>query len=518
MADVLLIHPPVSLPSEPPLGLGLLSALLRSCGLRVNVIDANVEALSQVIHSVPEDAGTTTSQRRALHGRARALEHLRGPLGYTHIDRYRRALSDLDQILLLAGSAFPSTRMALAAYHEDHASPLSSDDLHAAAAHPERSPFAPCFRLLALRAAAEPPRLIGLSVNYLHQALPAMALAGTLRAALPHTPLLLGGALFRCWKQHLAPSSFAPHVDEILFGDELSPLFLRLGLSPKIPERLPWAPDYSRMPWSLYLAPERIAPICTSRGCAWGRCRYCPEALSGEIFSPLPADQVPVLLDDSRRSAEAELIHIADSAIPEPTLDVLSRQRWNARWYGFSRFSPRLARADFCRDLQRSGCEMIQLGLESGSETMLQRLRKGIRLDQASRALRELADAGIAVYLYVMFGIPSETRSDAMKTLEFVVDHAPCITFMNISLLNLPLQSPEESDLRLIPFSGNRNDLALYSGFECTDGWQRREARRFMERDFARHPTIATILRRTPPVFGANHAPFFPHRRDEPSR
>ena len=48
------------------------------------------------------------------------------------------------------------------------------------------------------------------------------------------------------------------------------------------------------------------------------------------------------------------------------------------------------------------------------SRRVLARLRKGISLELVGATLRQLADAGIAVYLYVMFGVPGETRDDAV--------------------------------------------------------------------------------------------------------
>jgi hypothetical protein len=33
--------------------------------------------------------------------------------------------------------------------------------------------------------------------------------------------------------------------------------------------------------------------------------------------------------------------------------------------------------------------------------------------------------------------------------------------------------------------------------------------RQFLDKEFRRHPAIAPILRRDPPVFTSNHAPFF---------
>jgi hypothetical protein len=38
--------------------------------------------------------------------------------------------------------------------------------------------------------------------------------------------------------------------------------------------------------------------------------------------------------------------------------------------------------------------------------------------------------------------------------------------------------------------------------------------RQFLDKEFKRHPAIASILRRDPPVFTSNHAPFFVKDRE----
>jgi len=52
-------------------------------------------------------------------------------------------------------------------------------------------------------------------------------------------------------------------------------------------------------------------------------------------------------------------------------------------------------------------------------------------------------------------------------------------------------------------------DLSLYTGFSHPSGWHRGKVRRFLEQEFKRHPAIAPILKRDPPLFTSNHAPFF---------
>jgi radical SAM superfamily enzyme YgiQ (UPF0313 family) len=168
---------------------------------------------------------------------------------------------------------------------------------------------------------------------------------------------------------------------------------------------------------------------------------------------------------------------------------------------------PELADPGFCRSLRRSGCVMLKLGLESGDQEVLDRMGKGIRLDMASQVLLNLQEAGIAVYLYLLFGTPAEASVEARRTLDFVVRHRDAIGFLNAALFNMPAGGEEAAEYETEPFYDG--DLSLYTGFRHPRGWGRKEARRFLDGEFRRDPAVAAILRNDPPFFTSNHAPFF---------
>jgi hypothetical protein len=176
-------------------------------------------------------------------------------------------------------------------------------------------------------------------------------------------------------------------------------------------------------------------------------------------------------------------------------------------WYGFARITDHLADLDFCLALKKSGCGMLQVGLESGDQGVLEQLQKGIDLKVASQALTNLKKAGIDTYVYLLFGTPAETESEARQTLEFTVRHSGQIGFLNLALFNLPSGGPEAQKLQTQKFY--EGDLSLYSSFGHPRGWNRNLVRAFLEKEFKRHPAIAPIVRRAPPFFTSNHAPFF---------
>jgi radical SAM superfamily enzyme YgiQ (UPF0313 family) len=158
-------------------------------------------------------------------------------------------------------------------------------------------------------------------------------------------------------------------------------------------------------------------------------------------------------------------------------------------------------------DLKRSGCVMLKLGLESGDQGVLDRMHKGIELDTASRVLGNLKKAGIASYVYLLFGTPAETIMEARRTLEFVVSHQQAVTYLNLAIFNMPLCGQEAGEYENEEFY--EGDLSLYTGFKHPRGFDRRTVRQFLEDEFKRHPAISAILRNDPPIFTSNHAALF---------
>jgi len=77
------------------------------------------------------------------------------------------------------------------------------------------------------------------------------------------------------------------------------------------------------------------------------------------------------------------------------------------------------------RDMKRAGCNSIKVGIESGSETELERMNKGITLDQARRAAALFRKVGIHWTGYFLMGTPGETLEDIYKTLDFMYEIRP---------------------------------------------------------------------------------------------
>ena len=502
---IILIYPPVAKPCEPPAGIARLSGMLRSLGVEHRLIDANIEGLLHLLRMpVPpkkEDAWT----RRAFRNRERNLSSIRDLGLYRHLDHYKRAVKDIGRALgevSLSGIA-----MGLANYEDRGLSPVRSGDLLTAAERPELNPFYPFFRsrLEGLFHMKE-PSVVGISVNYLSQALCAFSIIGFIRREFPRLKVILGGGLITSWlKNPRWENPFSSLIDHLVAGPGEHQLLLLLGLDAAGEKT--WRPDYCSLPKDSYLSPGLILPYSASTGCYWNKCAFCPENAEGNPYVPIPTRQVISDLKALAEKTDPILIHFLDNAISPALLEALSSDIMAVPWYGFARIDRHLTDPDFCLELKRAGCVMLKLGIESGDQDVLDALHKGISVEMASVALKNLKKAGIDAYVYLIFGTPVETEASARKTLEFTVKHSNSIDFLNLAIFNMPACGVSDPSLETKRFYDG--DLSLYTDFTHPDGWDRRRVRLFLENEFTRHPAVSAILKNDPPVFTSNHAPFF---------
>lgn len=500
---ILFIHPPVTKNCEPPGGIPKLVGALRGHGFDCSVLDCSHEGLHFLLNRRLE--ADDTWSKRAVKNCQRNKELLTTWEAYSNRDRYHRCVSDLNRLLELHENP-DRYSLTLSNFSDKNLSPLQSRHLIRAADNYRDNIFFPYFsKRLKEVINKTRPKLIGFSLNYLSQAIITFCMIGFIREHFPHIPIVIGGGLVTSWLccsgRH---NPFLKLIDHLITGPGEEPLLRLLGWEKDINY---FPPDYSDFTSQTYFSPGFILPYPASSGCYWNRCSFCPEKAEGNRYFQPPVDQIMDDLYHLVDTTKPVLIHFLDNAIPLPVLDRLAKTPKLADWYGFVRFNKRFEDLDYCRDLKRSGCVMLKLGLESGDQSVLDKLDKGINLEVASKTLLNLKKVGIATYVYLLFGTPAESIKEARKTMEFITRFHDCITYLNLAIFNMPLNSPEAVYLQIDPFY--EGDLSLYCNFTHPKGFNRKQIRHFLDKEFGRQSKIAAILRCDPPFYTSNHAPLF---------
>jgi len=86
-------------------------------------------------------------------------------------------------------------------------------------------------------------------------------------------------------------------------------------------------------------------------------------------------------------------------------------------------------RADITKDeakiMKEAGCEGVSIGVESGSQRILDGINKKIKVSDAERAIKNLKKAGIKQYVSFIVGLPGETNETMKQTKEFILRTKP---------------------------------------------------------------------------------------------
>lgn len=530
MINTLLIQPPALIPSEPPLSLAILAAALVQAGISTESLDANLDAYLYLLdgEQLAELAGGNpkTSISRALKRRQQSLDLLRSPKALTSFSRYSTAVHYLNLLLSLWSKQSENERLTFGDYQHNGHSVFNPDDLNLFSSGNTRTLFYLYFQNALLpQIEAHRPQQVAISINYLHQVFPAFELAGLLRRQFPDIELVAGGGLITSWQEPLQKFGYKlSPFDRVIFGPgEASLVALAEGSAPDRyyltdVSEIGFVPDFSFAEFDRYFSPQSILPVSSSRGCYWQKCLFCPEATAPvHPYGHFQPAEFPDLLVQLSKRYAVKNFHLTDNAIPVNILRKMAEHHVDLKglsWFGFVRFESVLENPEFVQLLAASGCRMLQLGLESGSQVVLDRLGKGINLAAAAKILDNLHRSGISSYVYIMLGTPGETEADAEMTLSFLEEHAEKIGFLNISIMNLPrgselLENPELYGIDSSWLQDAESPFGLYCEFQSATGWDRAAARKFLNQRLLGSPVIRKMVKRKPPLFSSNHAFFF---------
>jgi radical SAM superfamily enzyme YgiQ (UPF0313 family) len=202
--------------------------------------------------------------------------------------------------------------------------------------------------------------------------------------------------------------------------------------------------DYSDFPFSYYLL-EPILPkyktlelnqavgISTSRGCA-NRCIFCVDrslkkgyrSMAGErIFSEVMHQQEVLGNNKVKR-----IFYFADSLTDVRPLsrfaDLIIENRVDIYWSFQTAISSYITR-DLLEKIKKAGCVSICYGIESGSQKILNRMKKPFKLLEAERVIKDTHETGISVKCNFIVGFPGERKQDFIETINFIVRNSEYI-------------------------------------------------------------------------------------------
>jgi radical SAM superfamily enzyme YgiQ (UPF0313 family) len=210
----------------------------------------------------------------------------------------------------------------------------------------------------------------------------------------------------------------APRVNARLYADDLD----RFGF-----------PDWRKIPPTRYFKTchgvfyrnKRFAPIFTSRGCDRA-CSFCAArgVMGRRIRRRSTAHVIEEIETLVRQYRIGEIQILDDNFTADKAYVIDFCKKLIEAGLGIAWSCPNGIRLDTLDEemlhwMKRSGCYSISVGIESGSQRVLDQMKKGLKIAQIERTIRLVKKIGFITTGFFILGYPGETEQDMEKTLRF---------------------------------------------------------------------------------------------------
>jgi radical SAM superfamily enzyme YgiQ (UPF0313 family) len=167
------------------------------------------------------------------------------------------------------------------------------------------------------------------------------------------------------------------------------------------------------------LNPERLAYIFTTRGCPF-KCIFCQKELTGRGFRVRSTQAIVDELEHVVHTYNPGVVLFVDEILTlrrkriHEMCDEILRRKLKFEWIANTRAD--CVDYPLLKHMHRAGCRRIYYGWESGSQRMLDVLKKDLTPEQIVEAARMTRRAGIWAKVYLIVGSPGETPKDIEET------------------------------------------------------------------------------------------------------
>ena len=236
------------------------------------------------------------------------------------------------------------------------------------------------------------------------------------------------------------------------------------------------APDPTGLDLDRYLAPSRTLLYAPTRGCYWNQCSFCYYGLSETAtasYREIPPERAAADLE--ALSVRHGVTHFYVSCdVLSPVYAVKLAEAIAARGLSISWSSDlkieRYFNAERARILRAGGLRSAAFGIESGSDRILELMRKGCDRATMTRVNGEFHDAGIATQWMTFTDHPGEMLDEALATISWVEEERERIGLFLVGEFGLErgsaiFQDPKAFGVSRVSFAEG-DELRLYALYE----------------------------------------------------
>jgi anaerobic magnesium-protoporphyrin IX monomethyl ester cyclase len=180
---------------------------------------------------------------------------------------------------------------------------------------------------------------------------------------------------------------------------------------------------------SFHVVGKTIFPLTTSRGCVYW-CDFCTAVrMFGRKYRMRsPKNVVDEIEYVHNKYGQSQFTFYDDAFTVDrqrvvDICDEIKKRKLVIHWDCETRVD--MVDRDLLQKMKDAGCLAVWFGVESGSQNVLEKMHKKIRLNQTRLAFKLARELGLMTVASVVLGFPGETEQTAWETIKFVRDLDP---------------------------------------------------------------------------------------------
>ena len=271
--------------------------------------------------------------------------------------------------------------------------------------------------------------------------------------------------------------------NELPLNETIGTVKSRLNL-----EHYPYA-DYTDYDLKNYT--QHGVSIETSRGCI-AQCSFCSETYFWK-FRSQEANRVVDEIEHYVKTYKAKRFWFTDSLANgnlknfEKIVDLIRERRLDIRWHSYARCDGRMD-AIFLHKVAASGCTALSYGVESGSQKVLNDMRKKIEIWEIENNLKDSRKAGMYNHVNYMVGYPTEEPVDWFHGMQVIYNTRKWIGALSLGYTTTMAKNAHiETNYRTYGVVGE-GDIYDYSSYFLgdwyTDNYKNTIVNRFLRLKF----------------------------------
>ena len=182
----------------------------------------------------------------------------------------------------------------------------------------------------------------------------------------------------------------------------------------------------------------RELSIITSRGCP-GNCKFCQPTVRSMFGIKLRYRSAGNVVDEIENLIDRfklDMLVISDDTFVsnkkrvEDICNEIIERDIQILWRVQTRVG---MKKETLKLMKKSGCFLVALGVESGSQEMLNCMGKGITIDKVKSTFKTCREVGLLAHAFLMVGYPGETKETVQQTFDLIKEIKPFTTRVAIT-------------------------------------------------------------------------------------